>query len=98
MKYTTERRHEIYKNALKLFDTHGSLISGHVGLCCALRIISNNYESYDSPEYSFPEFWLFGDGTDIFFNWCPQFYNLNEWEKIELRKIVLMFAIEMTKP
>lgn len=101
-KYTKAERHEIYKEALNNFDTYCFV----VGLCYRISMTNNekySYEAYVFPRIYFPEFWSFSDPTitkkEEYYNRVvfPEYLRYS-YEEHRIRKTILEFCIEMTKP
>lgn len=92
MKYSKKQRHKIYKSALSLFYKEEPFIYGRLGLCRALYE-SCNFEGdpYFRAKEEFPEFWYFFNDKDFF---CWLGYKEN---RLEVRKTILEFCIEMTR-
>lgn len=93
MKYTKKQRHEIYKKALDRFDE-----VAHVGLCEKIAVVSGHnlaagfcFES-NINTLIYPELFLFKTRPNPYWLSCYQ-----DYDEKTMRKIVLMFCIEMTR-
>lgn len=94
MKYTKKQRHEIYKKAYNQFITRESE-NNYNNICGVIDFITQYNGCYlcsIKMDVYFPELWMFNDmGIN------NRFWEFEDADKEETRKLVLSFCIYMTK-